>query len=372
MSIARDLGKISANIEAASKAREFSALARCLAIGRGERFEALRVADEARLPRIREILSSHHKVYALTRDQVEQTKAAVAAGGTAVGDWSEQLAAYNVLAAAFLESLRNYGAFDAMLPAMRRVPFRTRIGASTSALTGSTVSQSQAKPVSKLSLTNTQIDEIKVAALMTVTNELARFGDVAAGNLFATELANAVAVATDSEFIAQLVASATTFASNGATAEHTRVDLRGLLANVTTGARSSLFLLTTSTIAKALSVLNTNTGDAAFPTINYNGGTIAGIQVLVSDGVSSGNMILADASQIAAASETVTLSASTEAIVNLDTAPDSPLAGSVMTSLWQMNQTGIKAERFFGVEKLTTTGVAVVTGVAYTGDSPGP
>jgi hypothetical protein len=34
--------------------------------------------------------------------------------------------------------------------------------------------------------------------------------------------------------------------------------------------------------------------------------------------------------------------------------------------------TGLKAERFFGVQKLTTTGVVVLTGIAYTGHSPGP
>jgi hypothetical protein len=57
----------------------------------------------------------------------------------------------------------------------------------------------------------------------------------------------------------------------------------------------------------------------------------------------------------------------------MDTAPDSPAAaGTVMTSLWPMNWTGLKAERFFGCQKLTTTGVYVLTGASYTGDSPGP
>jgi hypothetical protein len=84
-------------------------------------------------------------------------------------------------------------------------------------------------------------------------------------------------------------------------------------------------------------------------------------------------LLLVDAQQVAAASETIQLSATSEAIVQLDTAPDSPASGSsVMTSLWQANLTGLKAERVFGVQKLTSTGVAVLTGVAYTGDSPGP
>jgi hypothetical protein len=93
----------------------------------------------------------------------------------------------------------------------------------------------------------------------------------------------------------------------------------------------------------------------------------------VSDGVPANTMVLVDAQQVAAASETVQLSHANQAAVQLDTAPDSPPSGSTnLVSLWQMNMTGLKAERLFGVQKLTTTGVAVLTGVAYTGDSPGP
>jgi hypothetical protein len=82
---------------------------------------------------------------------------------------------------------------------------------------------------------------------------------------------------------------------------------------------------------------------------------------------------LVDAQQVAAASQDIQLSATNEAIVQMDSAPDSPIvAGTAMTSLWQLNLVGLKSERFFGVQKLTTTGVCVLTGVAYVGDSPGP
>ena len=71
-------------------------------------------------------------------------------------------------------------------------------------------------------MTGTQIDELKAVAIMVVTDELAKFGDSVAGNLFATELSNAVAVETDETFIAALILSATSIASGGATAEHVR------------------------------------------------------------------------------------------------------------------------------------------------------
>jgi hypothetical protein len=129
----------------------------------------------------------------------------------------------------------------------------------------------------------------------------------------------------------------------------------------------------TSAIAKVLSVMHTNAGDAAFPTLSYNGGSIAGIQAVVSDGVPSGTMLLADAQQIAAASDMIQLSATNEASIQMDTTPDSPPTGSTpLISLWQFNYAGLKAERFFGAQKLTTTGVCVLTSIAYVGDSPGP
>jgi hypothetical protein len=184
---------------------------------------------------------------------------------------------------------------------------------------------------------------------------------------------NAVAVETDAQFVAVLTAGAISNGSSGATAEHVRNDLRGMLTAITTSARSQLFLLMTSTIAKILSVMHTNTGDAAFPAMQHNGGSIGGIPAVVSDGVPSQTMILLDAQQVAAASETIQLAVASHAVVQLDTSPDSPVSGStVLTSLWQHNLTGLKAERVFGCQKLTSTGVCVLTGANYTGDSPGP
>src|SRR5262245_7966699 len=219
---------------------------------------------------------------------------------------------------------------------MRRVPFRTRIGCVTSRATGTSVPPASVKPISKLSLSGTQIDEQKAVALLVLTDELMKFGDAVAGNLFATELSNAVAVETDSSFVSILTAGATSFASNGPTAEQARIDLRGLLNAITTSARSRLFLLMTSTIAESMASMHTATGSAAFPTMGTNGGEIIpGVQAVVSDGVPASTMILADATQIAAASESVQLSATNQASVQMDSAPDSPISSTTpMRSLW--------------------------------------
>jgi hypothetical protein len=98
----------------------------------------------------------------------------------------------------------------------------------------------------------------------------------------------------------------------------------------------------------------------------------AGITALVSDGVPSSTIILADATQIAAASETITLNSSNETTLQMDTTPDSPpTASTAYVSLWQMNWRALRAERYFGAVKLGTTGVCVITSVNWIGGSPG-
>ncbi len=344
--MAPTLGKISSNIEVNNRAREFCALARCIALAGENRSTAREIARENRLgPTITSILGGA-PVHTMTRDVILQQRTAVLAGSTTDSTFAAPLADYQNLANSFIESLRSYGAFDAMLGSMKRVPFRTNIGASTVAITGAVVPQGHVKPISNLNLVGNEIDEIKAVAILIITQELARFGSGPAGNLFATELSNAVAVATDTEFIRILIAGATTATSGGTTAEGIRHDLRVMLENITTSSRSQLFLLTTSVIAKALSVLHTNTGDSAFPSLIYRGGDVGGITALVSDGVPSGVMLLADAQQIAAASETIRLDSSSQADVHHDTAPDSPSSASTnMQSLWQSNKVALKAER---------------------------
>jgi hypothetical protein len=263
MTIAQQLGRINAAAELSTKAREFVNLARVVAMSRGDHSAVRAIVHDNRFlcgPTVKGIVESSQHVYEMQPDLVAQQKAAVAAGTTADTGWALPLADYQTLASAFLESLRNFGAFDRMLPSMRRVPFRTRIGASTTGSTGTTVPQQQIKPISKLTLTGTQIDEQKAVAILVVTDELARFGDNVAGNLFAVELSNAVAVETDETFVSVLTANATSNWSSGPTAEHARNDLRGMLASVTTSARSQLFLLVTSAIAKVLAVLHDDTG----------------------------------------------------------------------------------------------------------------
>jgi hypothetical protein len=114
------------------------------------------------------------------------------------------------------------------------------------------------------------------------------------------ELRNAVAVATDTQFLGLITAGAPSMPSSGSNAIGMRLDLRALVQTVDIGAASRLFLITTHEIAAAWATVGDASGGPAFPNATYNGGTAAGIPIVSTDGCPSGQIILADASGIAA------------------------------------------------------------------------
>jgi hypothetical protein len=364
-----ELGRQAVRIDDINKSMEFLRL--CIAIGSTRsRHDDFCKRVRRMSPRLDAILGDFNEFYRMTPQQlVNFEKAAVSAGDTTTSGFADALAAYQVVAGAFAESLKNYGAFDSMLPFMRRVPLHARAGMTTTGFTASTVAQHHPKPVTKLSMTGTTLDEKKAVAICVLTEELMRFSMMAMTD-FQAELQNALAVETDETFVEILTSGATSFGSSGVTAEHVRNDLRAALGNITTGARSKLFLLMPSGLAKVLAVLYDENGGAAFPTMTVNGG-IGGMTAIVSDGVPSTSIILADATQIAAASETITLTSANEATLEMDTAPTSPpSASTAYVNLWQMNWRALRAERWFGAAKLSTTGVCVITSVNWIGGSP--
>ena len=121
-SLAKTIGAINRNSEMNAKAREFANLAVAVALSRGNReaLEAIAVDPSKPMgPAVKSIVASRHRVYEMTPNLIYRQKSAAAAGTTSDATWALPLADYQVLAAAFLESLKSYGAFDAMLPRCR-------------------------------------------------------------------------------------------------------------------------------------------------------------------------------------------------------------------------------------------------------------
>lgn len=351
MSIAAQVGRAAVSLAHAERVDEF--------IG-AVRFMLLNGGSYQNTP-------EHARASGLNERQIDYVaKAAVAPHSLA-----DTALAPHTLTAAFLASLIGTAVFETMLPFMIRLPLRTTIAAVSVAITGATPSEMSVKPISRFSVGASDLDQAKASAIVAVTRELLRASGTLADAVLRRELSSAVIRATDSQFLSLITAGAPSFASSGVTALGARQDLRTLLQSVPTGTTSKLFWIVNPTIAKAWSVLADSTGNAAFPGARFNGGEIGGIPILSSDQVASDEIILTDAGGIACAAGDLALDVSENALIQLETSPDSPpTAATNMVSFFQMNYVGFRAERFFGAKLLNASSVAKITGAAYSGNSP--
>ena len=353
MTALKDLGRVAINREAAGRVNEFVSAVRYLMTEKGG--SAAKLAERNRA----------------SDRTVEFLKTATTPGAMTVGNWAEPLAPFQNLATAFLSSLSAISVFDGLWPNMVQAPLRTHVVVVSTTLTASAIAEASIKPASRLSLAANDLDVVKCAAFLAVSQELLRSSVPSALVVLQRELQTAIARCTNSVFLPILTSGATSFVSSGTSASAVRQDLRTLLATVSSGAGSKLVFIVTRTIAEALSMIGDSSGGPAFPNATVNGGQIGGVPVIVADEAVSGEIILCDSSQVAAGQEGLKLDTTNEAMIQLDTVGDSPVtASTVMSSLWQLNLVAIKAERFIGAKVLRSDAVAKVTGVGYVGGSP--
>jgi hypothetical protein len=352
VTVLQNLGRVAINREVEGRVNEFVSACRHLMIN--VKTDAVSSAKRARA----------------TDRTIEFIKTAVEPGTTLTGNWGDPLSNVQNLPQAFLNSLVGISVLDTLLPAMLQLPPRTTIVSVTTTLSGASVLEAAVKPASQLSLAATDLEPQKIAAYCAITSELLKYSTPSALELLKRELRIAVTKATNTFFLSKF-ASVPSFVSSGVTGTGFRQDLRTLLANVSSGADSKLFLLVGRSIAEALAVLQDSSGAAAFAGATVNGGVIGGIQIVVVDEMVSGEALLVDASQLAVAQEGFRLEQSNQASIQLNTTPDSPTTGStVMTSLWQANMSAIRAERYVGLALIRSDCAAKITGIGLTGGSP--
>ena len=372
MNYAERVGRVSTNIENATRANEFISLAKFL-LANGGLFSnavgALRRhgSQEGNLgPKLAEIIQT--RTFQNTRQDLMRTKSAQSAQTLSA------LSDYSTIAQGFVNSLVNAGAFDGMLSSCVPVPLATgTVGAVNTTAIAYSVSEGSAKPISRLSLTNQQQNPSKVSCIVVVTQELAKIGGPSSIALIGRELRQAVAVTTDTAFIATLISGLSVTTSTGQTAESVRTDIANLLRAITVGQSSKLFILTTPLILKTWCMLTDQHGVSAFPNLTPQGGSINGIVVLSSDAIAAGNVILCDSSGLAAASGDVTLNEFSEGMLQLESVPDSPPAVSVnYMSLFQNNMVAIRCERYFVGVRLRSDAVAVCNNANSYGSGNSP
>ena len=245
---------------------------------------------------------------------------------------------------------------------MKQVPLHTAVSITTVGASAFSVGAGNVKPISKLSLAQSQLDVLKSVAILVASEELLRASGPLANALFTQELASAVAVETDREFLAQITAGITPITSSGNTAVAILTDINAALSQLGLGAQSQVFIVVPPDVARFWCT-QLNTG-GQFPNLTIKGGNVFGCTVVPTDGLVN-QMVMFDASQIAANGGRLELDSSKYASVQLDTTPDSPPATATpIVSFWQMNLTGLKATRYWGAERLGSRAVAVINAIA--------
>lgn len=293
-------------------------------------------------------------------------KAAIPLGTSASSEYS-QLVAYQTIASGFIESLRATSVLDAILPFCRRIPLRSALAIVTSVASAGRVAAGGAKPVTRLALAQGALDPVEVAALIIVTEDLLRFSTSAGLQLINRELQAGVSSACNREFLAGMADGATPLASTGSVLG----DLRLLLGAVAAPGVGSLHLVISASVANQIATLPAATGEElpAFPGFGPSGGTIQNVPAMVaaddempSDSSGPLDVMLIEASQIAAQAEAPRLSSSKHTSLQMDDDPSMP---ANLVSMFQTHSAVIRAERSIGFEKLRATAVAAISGAEY-------
>lgn len=321
-----------------------------------------------------------------TPEVLRVIKAAVAAGTTTDTTWAKPLVEYRLMSDEFVELLRPETILGRM-QGLRRVPFNVRIPRQTTGATVGWVGEGNPKPVSKLGFDTIQMPEHKIAGIVVITMELARFSNPAAEALVRQDLIATIAEFTDRSFIDPAFAGSAGVSPASITNGVTAVESAGgTLANIEADLMAAMLSFTNRNIplASAVWVMNPATRMAlawkrtaqdvpAFPGVDQ--GVLKGIPILESnsvgqfdtDGVgatetpqffialvSASNIMLADDGQ-------VMLDSSSEASISMT----DDGAGTTMTSLWQRNMIGLRAERLITWMSRRANAVYVITNVAY-------
>jgi HK97 family phage major capsid protein/HK97 family phage prohead protease len=291
-------------------------------------------------------------------------KAAVAAGTTTDATWAKPLVEYQFMASEFIELLRG-ASIVGRLAGLHRVPFNVKIPRQTAGASAGWVGEGAPKPLSKLAFDAITMPFNKVAVIVVITEELARFSNPSAEALIRNDLIAAITLFIDSQFLdpAKALVAGTSPASitngvagqtpSGTTLDAAFTDLAKLVNLFATSnhAMSSMAWVMTPARAATLGLSRNVMGVPEFPGLGASGGTLMGFPVVTSTNIVPGatgdRIFLIETSEILFADEGITLDTSREASVQLNDAPDNPAtATTVLVSLWQNNLVGIRAERF--------------------------
>lgn len=304
-------------------------------------------------------------------------KAAVAAGTTTDPTWAGPLVPYQNMASEFIELLRP-ATIVGHIQNFRRVPFNVNIPGQTTGSSVGWVGEGKPTPVSALAFDTTSLGMSKVGGIVVMTEELVRFSSPSAEALVQQDMIATISQFLDGQFIdpakaagangvspASITNGVEAIPASGTDAAAVRADVKSafdafIAANLSV---SGAVWIMSESAALALSMMQNALAQPEFPGISMAGGTFFGLPAILSK--TAGNMIiLANASEILLADDGgVTLDASREASLEMDSAPAG--GATQLVSLWQNGFIAMKATRFINWKRRRAAGVQYISGVNY-------
>ena len=383
--------------------QEFTRYVMAIAHSKGQLQLAYNIAKrwELETPGVCAIIDAQLKTGLRLTDVLGEQRAAVAAGTTQDPTWAGPLVYAANLTAEFIDLLRPQTVVGRLT--LRPVPFNVRIPRQTTGSVANWVGEGLSKPVSKLDFDAITIPWAKMACIIVITQELARFSNPAAEMLVRDDLIAAMAQFKDNQFLDPAVApvaglkpgsithslpAAVLVPSTGNTFAQINTDVQNLM--IAMAAQNMPMTrpvwIMTPGARIVLSGVRTAFDVMAYPTVNPPSsgtpGTFFGYPIIESNNVittpgtggppvgpPTTDIILVDQNEIFYASDNgIDIETSSEASIQMDTAPATP--PTPLVSFWQQNLLGIKAEEFNYWLRRRDYAVGMITGFAITPSQP--
>jgi HK97 family phage major capsid protein/HK97 family phage prohead protease len=307
-------------------------------------------------------------------------KAATAPGTTTDATWAQPLVNQNI-ANDFLELLRP-ATIIGKISGFRQVPFNTKISSQTGGGAYGWVGEAKPKGVTKLAFASDALGMSKAAGIIVLTQELVRLSSPSAEALARADMIAGIAQFLDQQFIDPAVAavagvnpaSVTNGAPTAAATANPAADVMKLIGHFATNniSPAGVHIILSPTNALALSFRTNLDGSPMFPGVGLEGGSYKGLTFITSMAAAALVVALQPQLVLYADDGGVTIDSSTEASLQMDSAPASPAdATTVMVSLWQHNLVGLRAERFVNWKRANANAVYYLTAAAYPAPSEG-
>jgi HK97 family phage major capsid protein len=367
----------------------FTRMVMAIAHSKGQMNVAANIARrwEREQPEIHAILEAQAKTGSKLTDVLGLQRAVVAAGTTTDPTWAQPLVWADNLVSEFIEFLRPQTIMGRLN--LRPVPFNVRMPRQTTGALAQWVGEGQSKPVGKLDFDAITIPWAKMALIIVITQELARFSNPAAEMLVRDELIAAMAEFKDLQFIDPAIAPIAgirpgsithglppevVIPSSGTTFAAINADVQNLLINMAANNMPMTRPVWIMSPAARIVLAGTRTAFdvPAYPTLGSptagTAGTFFGYPVIESNNMATvagtpptSSIILVDQAEIFYASDNgVDIETSTEASIQLDSAPATP--PTPLVSFWQQNLVGVKAEEFNYWLRRRDYAVGMITG----------